>query len=228
MFDAIAPTYDLLNGVLSFGIDRLWRRRLIRTLGDVHGSRILDVACGTGDLLAGFSGRGVAALAGVDVATAMLRRASRRMAQSPVPCLLVVGAAEALPFRDGTFDIATVAFGFRNFEDPLTGLRELYRILKPAGRLRILEFSEPPPGLWGLLYRWYFRTLLPRIGAWVSGHPTAYSYLPDSVRAFPSGTAVLDMLSQAGFDRSSRSLLSGGIATIYATEKKADSARLHI
>ena len=224
MFDAIAPTYDLLNGVLSFGIDRLWRRRLIRSLGGIHGCRILDVACGSGDLLVAFSRHGVRSMAGADIATAMLRRASTRMPQSSVPCLLVAGAAEELPFRDGTFDIATVAFGFRNFEDPLAGLQELHRVLRHGGRLRILEFSEPPPGMWGTVFRWYFRRVLPRIGAWVSGHPAAYSYLPDSVRTFPSVPAVLDMLTRVGFVHTSRSPLSGGVATLYAAEKSRDSA----
>jgi demethylmenaquinone methyltransferase/2-methoxy-6-polyprenyl-1,4-benzoquinol methylase len=222
MFDAIAPTYDLLNGVLSFGIDRLWRRRLIRSLGEIRGCRILDVACGSGDLLVAFSSQQVRTMAGADIAVAMLGRAASRMAQSSVPCLLVAGAAEALPFQDATFDIATVAFGFRNFEDPAAGLRELYRVLRRGGRLRILEFSEPPPGLWGTMYRWYFRNILPRIGAWVSGHPAAYSYLPDSVRAFPSGPAVLDLLDRVGFKNRSCSPMSGGIATLYAASKEPD------
>lgn len=225
MFDAIAPTYDLLNGVLSLGIDRLWRRRLIRSLDNIRGCRILDVACGSGDLLVAFSGQGVRSLAGADVATAMLRRAASRMAQYDVPCLLVAGAAENLPFRDGTFDVAAVAFGVRNFEEPLAGLQELHRVLRPGGQLRILEFSEPAPGLWGTMYRWYFRMVLPRIGAWVSGHPAAYFYLPDSVQAFPNGRAVLDMLTLVGFGRTSRSSLSGGVATLYAAEKKPNAVR---
>lgn len=225
MFDAIAPTYDLLNGVLSLGIDRLWRRRLIRSLDDIRGCRILDVACGSGDLLVAFSARGVRSLAGADVATAMLRRAAARMAHSDVPCLLVAGAAENLPFRDMTFDVATVAFGVRNFEEPLAGLQELHRVLGPGGRLRILEFSEPPPGLWGAMYRWYFRRVLPRIGAWISGHPAAYFYLPDSVRAFPHGRAVIDMLTRVGFVHTSRSPLSGGVVTLYEAQKMLYSVR---
>lgn len=221
MFDAIAPTYDLLNRVLSFGIDTTWRKRLFRSLGSLRGLRALDVACGSGDLMLACRAAGVSWTVGADISVGMLRRAGERLGSTNGDHAVVAAAAEALPFRDASFDIVTVAFGLRNFEQPVTGLREMLRVLVPGGRLRILEFSEPRPGLWGRLFLWYFRAILPRIGARVSGHPQAYQYLHDSVQAFPSGRALLALVEQAGFTDTAFDPLSGGIATLYSAVKPA-------
>jgi len=222
MFNAIAPTYDLLNRSLSFGVDIIWRRRLMRSLGNVRGARTLDVACGSGDLMLSCTRAGAGAVIGVDLAFGMLRRANVRLQRAAVVTSVVVGAAEALPFRSGSFDVVTAAFGLRNFEDPDAGLLEMHRALVPGGRLRILEFSEPSSGLWGWLFRWYFRFILPRVGALISGHAGAYQYLHDSVQAFPSGPALITMMERAGFTETSFVPLSGGIATLYAAVKPAE------
>ncbi len=223
MFDVIAPTYDLLNRALSFGIDTFWRKRLMRTLGPLEGRRTLDVACGSGDLILSCRDAGAALTVGADVSVGMLHQARNRLRSANPNHALVAAAAEVLPFRDGAFDVVTVAFGLRNFEEPLTGLREMLRVLSPGGQFRILEFSEPSPGVWGSLFRWYFRAVLPRIGALVSGHSEAYQYLYDSVQAFPSGRALVALVEKAGFTHATFDPLSGGIAILYSAAKMADS-----
>jgi demethylmenaquinone methyltransferase/2-methoxy-6-polyprenyl-1,4-benzoquinol methylase len=219
MFDAIAPTYDLLNSILSGGVDAWWRRRLVRSLGPLTDLDVLDVACGTGDLLLGLSGQRPAQLVGLDLAPAMLRIAGQRLERAGVRARLVNGAAEELPFAAESFDVVTVAFGIRNFEDLPQGLREMRRVLRPGGRARILEFSRPRPGIWGALFTWYFTTVLPAVGRWISGHPDAYRYLPDSVAAFPDAPALAAVLHEAGFTVTRSVPLAGGIATLTLAER---------
>lgn len=218
MFDAIAPTYDLLNTVLSFGVDGWWRRRLVRSLGPIDGREILDVACGTGDLLILLARRRPARLVGLDLAPEMLRRAEQRMTHAGVSAVLVTGAAEELPFVDRSFDIVTAAFGIRNFEELSRGLSEMRRVLRPGGSLRILEFSRTGRGTWGWLFRWYFMFVLPSIGRWVSGHNEAYRYLPDSVETFPDAETLSSLLRTAGFSGVRSTPMSGGIATLTIAE----------
>jgi demethylmenaquinone methyltransferase/2-methoxy-6-polyprenyl-1,4-benzoquinol methylase len=219
MFDAIAPTYDLLNRLLSFGVDASWRRRLIRSLGGIGGRRVLDVACGTGDLLIGFAGSGPGLLVGVDLSFEMLRTAGRRMRQRGIDALLTTGAAEALPLASGMFDIVTVAFGIRNFEDVARALREMRRVLRPGGQMRILEFSRPPSGPWGALFRWYFFSILPKVGRWISGHPVAYSYLPASVASFHDADTLATLVQDAGMTVIEARRFTGGIATLWLAER---------
>lgn len=214
MFDAIAPTYDLLNRLLSFGVDAIWRRRLIRSLGVIRGRRVLDVACGTGDLLLGLAQYRPQMLVGVDLSFEMLRKATLRLRPRNVPAFLTSGAAEALPFTGGSFDVVTVAFGIRNFEDLGSALREMRRVLRPGGQLRILEFSRPRSGLWGSLFTWYFVSVLPKVGRWISGHPAAYSYLPESVASFHDAASLSTLMLDAGLTVIGAQPFTGGIATL--------------
>jgi demethylmenaquinone methyltransferase/2-methoxy-6-polyprenyl-1,4-benzoquinol methylase len=195
MFTQIAPRYDLLNHLLSFELDRLWRARAARCLRAIlkrPDALVLDLCCGTGDLALALRNAGEARILGADFAHTMLVRArmkSRLTARysalprrSPMP--FFEADALRLPFADGSFDLVTSAFGFRNLANYEAGLREIYRVLKPGGTTAILEFAEPPQGFLGDLYRWYFTRILPRIGWLVSGHQSAYTYQPRSVARF--------------------------------------------
>ena len=217
MFSAIAPRYDLLNHLLSLGADRSWRRRAVDRLvweGRAAGA-YLDACAGTLDLameLAGrrrFAGRVV----GADFAAPMLRRGARKAGAAPVS----PAAADtlALPFPDGCFDGAMAGFGVRNLDDLDAGLRELLRVLRPGARLVILDFTTPPWAPLRALYLFYFRRVLPLVGRAVSGHPTAYAYLPASVGTFPAPAALLARMGAAGFRDGGFELLTGGIAAIH-------------
>ena len=211
MFLEIAPRYDLLNHLLSFELDRLWRRRAAKHLKSVFaqpGTRVLDLCCGTGDLAIEINRRYHAAVVGVDFAHSMLVRAEEKsrgfdgpdLAQSR-PIRFVEADALELPFREGTFDLVTTAFGFRNLANYEAGLREIKRVLKPGGTVAILEFAEPPEGLWGSFYRWYFCKVLPKIGALISGHQSAYTYLPKSVARFFCPHELATLLTSVGYER---------------------------
>ncbi len=218
MFDAIAPRYDLLNRVLSAGIDRYWRSRAIRTLAGARGGRLLDVCCGTADVaLQARAAGAVAQVVGVDFAGSMLAIGRTKVARAgeAARITLVRGDASRLPAADGSVDAVTVAFGIRNVQDPARACREMVRVLRPGGRLAILEFGEPRlPGL-AALYRWYFRHVLPRIGRLVSGHGVAYSYLPASVSGFPPPEVFCGVLREAGFSGVRAVPLTLGIVYLY-------------
>ena len=195
MFSQIAPRYDLLNHLLSLQIDRIWRARVVRRVAPILRRRdaaVLDVCCGTGDLTLGLARGGNATVIGADFAHPMLVRAQtkgaalKNGARDPGSREISFIEADALhlPFADASFDLVTTAFGFRNLANYDAGLREFHRVLKPAGTLAILEFTEPPAGVIGNLYRWYFRSVLPRIGGAISGDSAAYTYLPQSVARF--------------------------------------------
>jgi demethylmenaquinone methyltransferase/2-methoxy-6-polyprenyl-1,4-benzoquinol methylase len=198
MFTQIAPRYDLLNHLLSFGLDRFWRQRAARLLRPIlhyHNALVLDLCCGTGDLALALARVGPARIIGADFSQTMLMRARAKIAKSqrvpshsglsaPPPIPLFEADALRLPFPDGTFDLVATAFGFRNLANYEAGLREIYRVLKPGGTLAILEFSEPREGFLGDLYRWYFTRVLPKVGWLISGHQSAYTYLPKSVARF--------------------------------------------
>jgi demethylmenaquinone methyltransferase/2-methoxy-6-polyprenyl-1,4-benzoquinol methylase len=213
MFTLIAPRYDLLNHLLSFDLDRLWRKRAARRLRDLlqhHNALVLDLCCGTGDLALALARVGPACIMGADFSHSMLIRARAKIATShrvpshsgltpPPPMALFEADALRLPFAEGTFDLVTTAFGFRNLANYEVGLREVQRILKPGGTVAILEFTEPPDTLFGKLYRWYFCEVLSRIGGLISGHPAAYSYLPKSVARFFRPPELASLMTALGF-----------------------------
>ena len=223
MFDAIAPRYDLLNTVLSGGLDRYWRRRAIQSLQFSGQETLLDVCTGTGDvaLAAVKSNRGARRVVGVDFAGAMLTRALAKAMHSPSAARVhfVRGDATAVPLPAEAVDGATIAFGIRNVARPELACREILRTLKPGGRLAILEFGLPIVPAVRPLYLWYFRQVLPRVGRAVSRHDAAYSYLPASVGAFPWGEAFATLLRGEGFNNVKSRPLTFGIVYLYTAEK---------
>lgn len=229
MFDAIAPRYDLLNHVLSAGIDRRWRRRMIASLRLTGRETLVDVCTGTADVAlearrgAGTRPSGTAArVLGVDFATAMLALGLRkvRSAGEDRQIVLVRGDALRIPAGDACADAATVAFGVRNVVAADAACRELARVLRPGGRLAILEFGVPVlPGL-RAIYRWYFSSVLPTIGRFVSGHQGAYSYLPASVGAFPPPAEFAALLRQSGFAQVVAVPLTFGVVYLYTAVRE--------
>ena len=220
MFDQISPKYDLLNRVFSLGIDQAWRRKVIRLLGKEPVGRLLDVATGTGDL-AILGATNADHVIGVDISEGMLEYGRKKVAHRNLTERVVLQRADsaALPFADGHFDAVTVAFGVRNFEDLEKGIQEMSRVLRPAGRLFVLEFSKPLKAPMKQLFRFYFHRIMPAIGSLVSRDDRAYSYLPESVEAFPEGPAFEGMLTKAGLSDVRCLPLSGGIATLYTARK---------
>ena len=219
MFDAIAPRYDLLNHVLSAGIDRRWRARAIESLGLTGRDTLVDVCAGTADVA--LQAHDAARVVGIDFAAAMLSVGQRKLraAREDRRITLVRGDATRLPVRDGIADAATVAFGIRNVECPDLACAELARVLRRGGRLAILEFGVPRlPGI-STLYLWYFRYLLPAIGRMISGHTAAYSYLPASVGTFPPPQDFVKILEQAGFADVRADPLTVGIVYLYTATK---------
>ncbi len=213
MFDAIAGRYDALNHLLSAGLDRGWRRRAVRALALTGTERVLDVCTGTGDLAIA-TARHARQVVGVDFSWEMLRLGLDKVRAASLGrrVALARGDAMRLPFPDASFDAATIAFGIRNVVDPVRAAAELRRVLRPGGRLAILEFGLPAlPGL-RQAYGWYFRAVLPRVGRLVSRHTDAYSYLPASVEQFPSGDDFVTLLGRAGFrDAEARPLAAGAV-----------------
>lgn len=222
MFDAIAPRYDLLNRVLSMGIDRGWRKRVVRRLAETGAARVLDVATGTGDLAIEALKAGATEVIGVDIAEEMLQVGREKIARKGLSdrITLTAGDAENLPFDDGEFDAATVAFGVRNFENLDAGLKEMARVIRPGGRLLVLEFSHPTTFPIKQGYNFYSRHVLPRVGSWLSGDSGAYRYLPDSIAVFPDGEAFLARMEQAGFEDARQERMSFGIATLYSAASR--------
>jgi demethylmenaquinone methyltransferase/2-methoxy-6-polyprenyl-1,4-benzoquinol methylase len=215
MFDAIAPRYDLLNRVLSAGIDQRWRATAIRSLELTGRERLLDICTGTADVA--LQATGAQHVLGVDFAASMLAigRDKVRAAGATGRVALVRGDAARLPVRDSTADAATVAFGIRNVEHPEIACAEMARAIRPGGRLAILEFGVPRlPGI-STLYLWYFKYLLPAIGRVVSGNRVAYSYLPASVRSFPPPAQFVAILERAGFVDVHAVPLTLGIVYLY-------------
>jgi demethylmenaquinone methyltransferase/2-methoxy-6-polyprenyl-1,4-benzoquinol methylase len=218
MFDSISGHYDRLNRILSLGTDRRWRRRAVNLIGiHIRPLEILDVATGTGDLAIEALRLGPRRITGIDISGKMLEQGRRKISGMGLgeQIVLLKGDSQAIEFGDGTFDVAMCAFGVRNFEDTLTGLSEMCRVLRPGGMVMVLEFSRPERFPLKQIYGLYFRHVLPRIGRRVSGDPGAYTYLPDSVMAFPDNERFLDLLSAAGFGDVKQRRLTGGIASIY-------------
>ena len=213
-FDAIAGRYDLTNRVISAGMDLRWRRRAVALLRDLApASAVLDLACGTGDMTrALLRQNGALRVTGVDLSRNMLALAQKALGRAP----LVNAPAEALPFADGAFDGAMIAFGIRNVPDYRAGLREMARVLKSGGRAVVLEFSTPPSRLLWRLYNSYFFHVLPRIGGWLTGREQAYRYLTRSVSEFPGAAEFAQAMRDAGFARVSWQSLQGGIVCIHS------------
>jgi demethylmenaquinone methyltransferase/2-methoxy-6-polyprenyl-1,4-benzoquinol methylase len=220
MFDAIAPRYDLLNRVLSAGIDRRWRARAIRSLELTGRETLLDVCTGTADVA--LQGRAARRVVGVDFAGAMLGLGLQkvRAAGEERRITLLRGDAMRLPVRDASVDAVTVAFGIRNVQQPEVACVEMARALRSGGRLAILEFGVPRiPGI-STLYLWYFKHLLPLVGRMVSGHTAAYSYLPASVGSFPPPAEFMAILRRAGFTDVRADSLTLGIVYLYTARKQ--------
>jgi len=222
MFDSIAPRYDFLNRVLSLGIDRQWRRFAVRQIKFTDSGRILDVATGTGDVALEIARRTPASVSivGVDFSKEMVALGKEKIRNSPFAhrITMQVAPCEAIPFPEESFDSVTIAFGIRNVVDRLQGLKEMWRVLKPEGRLVILEFSTPRSKLFKALYCFYFLRVLPVIGGLFSKF-SAYKYLPDSVLEFPSREEFKALMARAGFRSPTHHDLTGGIATVYVGEK---------
>jgi demethylmenaquinone methyltransferase/2-methoxy-6-polyprenyl-1,4-benzoquinol methylase len=218
MFTEIARRYDLLNHLLSLNIDRRWRRALVEMSGVRDGGRVLDVASGTGDVAIEFERQSAAGtIVGLDRSTGMLTVASHKLHRMRLDGKigLVEGDALKMPFDEGVFDVAAIAFGLRNLPDYAAGVGEMTRVLKPGGRLLVMEFFPPGGGLWSKLYRLYLGAILPVVGRAVSGSTTAYDYLSSSIRGFASHEEVRSHMEAAGLDRVRRRDLSGGISCIY-------------
>ncbi len=217
LFDRIAPRYDLLNHLLSSGVDVLWRKKAIALLQTHKPKTILDVATGTGDL-AFEAARQLDAptIIGIDVAPAMLEIGRSKAAKRGIQGVrFSEGPAESLPFETSSFDAVTVGFGVRNFSDLDKGLKEMHRVLKTGSPLVVLEFSRPRSFPIQQLYDLYSKTLLPALGGLISQNREAYEYLPETIREFPDGNDFLDILQSVGFHSLKYHPLTFGIATIY-------------
>jgi demethylmenaquinone methyltransferase/2-methoxy-6-polyprenyl-1,4-benzoquinol methylase len=222
MFNAISPKYDALNRILSVGIDQIWRRKTVREIRATGATQILDVATGTADLaLALADGIPGSQVVGVDISAGMLDvgRQKVRARRKDDRVRLDLGDGEQLPYEDASFGAITVAFGVRNFENLEQGLRDMNRVLQPGGTLAVLEFSQPTSWPFRPLYLFYFKNILPRIGRLISKDASAYTYLPDSVQAFPYGEAFARKLREAGFTSVRIRPLTLGIASLYVATK---------
>ena len=223
MFAGIAGRYDLLNHVLSLNIDKRWRRIVSADLRDIlddENATVLDVACGTGDLSLELNKNAKAQIIGTDFCRPMLDKAQSKSVDEPRAIPYIEGDALALPFDDNLFDAVTIAFGLRNLANVADGLAELRRILKPGGRLVVLEFSAPVVPGFGRLFNFYFSHVLPRIGGAVSGSRGAYEYLPDSVSKFPNQQKLVALMERTGFETVKYRNLTGGIAALHSGEKR--------
>jgi demethylmenaquinone methyltransferase / 2-methoxy-6-polyprenyl-1,4-benzoquinol methylase len=222
-FTSIASRYDLVNHLLSLNIDRAWRKKLIRLSGVKPGDCVIDICAGTCDILLDFYRYCQDCdYVGVDMTQAMLdiaeQKIQRLQAQEDV-CLICADALE-LPVEDNSYDVATMGFGLRNLEDPVRGLLEMERVLKPGGRALILEFAPAQQTLWGRLYGFYLKTLIPLIGGAVTGSRVAYEHLSCSIQGFFQPTRLLATMQDCGFDNTQGHALFGKIAYIYVGTKK--------
>lgn len=223
MFNDIAPKYDFLNHFLSLGIDKVWRRKVIRKIVKDNPTDVLDIATGTADLAIALAKKHpVVKIIGVDLAENMLEVGRKKISKLNLTnrISLKQGDSLSLPFANDSFDTAMVAFGVRNYEDPVKGMEETLRVLRNNGKFYVLEFSMPRRFPMVQLYRFYFKAILPLIGRMVSGHKQAYTYLPESVSAFPDGSDFILLMEKAGFKSCKYKKLSFGIATIYEGRKE--------
>ena len=222
MFAGVAHRYDLLNHLLSFNIDRYWRRAVVHAVGPViarPGAVVLDLCTGTGDLAIALERGGARHVIASDFCHPMLSKAARKFGAARSRAVLLEADALALPLADATVDLATIAFGLRNFANYESGLAEIHRVLRPGGMLAVLEFSQPPSPAFAALYSFYSRRILPVAGGIISGSRAAYTYLPDSVRNFPSAEELVTVLARAGFQDATFERMTGGIAALHLGRK---------
>lgn len=221
MFNNIAHSYDFLNHFFSLGIDIIWRKKAVKCLRSIEPKTMLDLATGTGDFaVTAVKKLNPDTVFGLDISAGMLEVGKKKMAKKGLSdrIKMQLGDSENLPFENGTFDALTVGFGVRNYENLETGLREMLRVLRPGGKAAILEFSKPKAFPVKQLYHFYFRFILPVLGRLVSKDKAAYTYLPESVAAFPEGEEFIEILKKAGYVKVYAKPVSGGIATIYIGE----------
>jgi len=233
MFTQIAPRYDLLNHLLSGQLDRLWRARTARILRPIlqqPGAIVLDLCCGTGDLSFALARAGNARIIGADFAHTMLARAKQKrealsshQTGSASSCTQFLEAdGLRLPFADASFDLVTSAFGFRNLANYEAGLLEISRVLKPGGSVAILEFTEPPEGLIGDFYRWYFCKVLPKVGGLISGDQTAYKYLPKSVSRFFRPAELASLMTSTGYQSPNYRVWTFGTVALHTAQRPSE------
>jgi len=214
MFSSIATRYDVANVVLSFGVDRWWRQATVKAAATGPGMRVLDCATGTGDLALAFRRTG-AEVVGTDFCAPMLAPAREKARAAGLDVTFEVADALALPYPDRSFDVASIAFGIRNVDDPVRCLGEMARVVRPGGQVLVLEFGQPG-GPWGAMYRLYSRVVMPAVGGMLTGNRAAYQYLPRTAAAFPAGERFLELMDRSGafLQRRARPL-TGGIAWLY-------------
>jgi len=218
MFGRVASRYDLANRVLSANVDIYWRNHTVARVRDILArpdTRVLDLACGTGDLLIALERSAGRRLIGSDFCRPMLTGAQTKLQSRSLHSALIESDALALPFADASLDLITIAFGYRNLANYDAGLVEMRRVLRPAGALAILEFTQPPNAAFAAVYNWYSRRVLPVLGGAISGAPEAYRYLPESVGKFPDAPALAQMMKDTGFTRVDWEYLSFGIAALH-------------
>lgn len=214
MFDSIAPGYDFLNHTLSFQVDRLWRKRMIRKVFDSGAKNVLDLACGTADVSIGLHKKGMSPI-GMDFSEKMLEIAKKKAARKRCDIQFINASADDIPFPDNTFDAVTIAFGIRNFDNREKCIQEIFRVMRPKGMLAILEFTIPTNKIWKGIYTFYFKNLLPLVGSCVSKHKKAYEYLPASAFEFPQREEFCKELIEVGFKNVQYKSNTGGIACLY-------------
>ncbi len=221
MFDNISRKYDFLNHFLSLGIDKIWRKKAIKMLNEYKNANILDVATGTGDFAIAALKLNPKKVIGIDISKGMLKYGNIKIAKKNISNItLQYGDSENMDFDDKSFDVITVGFGVRNFENLEKGLKEFYRVLNDNGAAAILEFSKPRKFPVKQLYKFYFNNILPFLGKLFSKDKSAYTYLPKSVEAFPEGKEFIDILKKTGFKKIIEKRLAFGIASIYFAKKK--------
>ncbi len=221
MFSRIAPDYDRANSVLSFGVHRSWRRAAVKAANIAQGGHCLDVATGTGDLAIALQRKtgNESRVVGLDFSRAMLLEGQRKIIDLDGRVTLIQGDALRLPFADERFDVATIAFGIRNVDDPRRGVEEMARVVKKGGRVVVLEFGQPT-GFMSAPYRFYSKHVMPRVGALLTGDRDAYEYLPETAARFPSGDAFGEIMRETGrFREVQWRRLTGGIAYLYVGER---------
>jgi len=221
MFDNISERYDFLNHILSLNIDKSWRKKVVKKIAQANAKRVLDVATGTADLAIALTKAHPDEVVGIDISNGMLDVGRQKIKKKDLTHIISLEQADSenLPFGNDVFDAVTVAFGVRNFENLEKGLAEIKRVLKPGGKLLVLEFSQPAAFPFKQVYRFYFKNILPGLGKMVSKDASAYTYLPASVDAFPYGQDFNDILHKVGYSKAEFQPVTFGVASIYDATK---------